>query len=406
MVVAAVTDIASIRNARGEGALPMRIAQIAPLQECVPPKLYGGTERIVSYLTEELVRQGHDVTLFASGDSKTAANLVPCCDLALRLNPSVRDYLPYHIIMLEEVRRRATDFDVLHFHIDFLHAPVIRPLAHRTVTTQHGRLDLPDLAPFYGVFRELPLVSVSDHQRKYLHHANWIGTVHHGVPGDLLPFQLRSNGGYLAFLGRISPEKGPNRAIEIAVRAGMPLKIAAKVDRVDQAYWDEIIHPMVKAHSNVEYIGEINEFEKADFLGDAAALLFPIDWPEPFGLVMIEAMACGTPVIAFRRGSVPEIVEDGTSGFIVDTVEQAVAAVRRIATLDRAEVRGAFERRFSVERMAHDYLAIYRSLVSLHTTPVREKQMKHHPRLGATGGVPAELAALAASGTSLPSPQP
>jgi glycosyltransferase involved in cell wall biosynthesis len=384
----------------------MRIAQIAPLQECVPPKLYGGTERIVSYLTEELVRQGHDVTLFASGDSKTAAELVPCCDLALRLNPSVRDYLPYHIIMLEEVRRRATDFDVLHFHIDFLHAPIVRPLAHRTVTTQHGRLDLPDLAPFYGVFCELPLVSVSDHQRKYLHHANWIGTVHHGVPGDLLPFRLQTTGGYLAFLGRISPEKGPNRAIEIAARAGMPLKIAAKVDRVDQAYWDEIIHPMVKAHSNVEYIGEINEFEKPAFLGDAAALLFPIDWPEPFGLVMIEAMACGTPVIAFRRGSVPEIVEEGTSGFIVDTVEQAVAAVRRIATLDRAKVRGAFERRFTVERMAHDYLAIYRSLMSLHSTPVREKQMKRHPSLSATGGVPAELAALTASGTSLPSPQP
>jgi glycosyltransferase involved in cell wall biosynthesis len=267
----------------------MRIAQIAPLQECVPPKLYGGTERIVSYLTEELVRQGHDVTLFASGDSKTAAKLMPCCDLALRLNPSVKDFLPYHIIMLEEVRKQANDFDVLHFHIDFLHAPLIRPFVHRTVTTQHGRLDLPDLAPFYGVFRDLPLVSVSDSQRKYLHHANWVGTVHHGMPPGLLPFSPRPNGGYLAFLGRISPEKGPNRAIEIAVRAGMPLRIAAKVDRVDQAYWDDIIHPMVKAHPNVEYVGEISELEKPAFLGDAAALLFPIDWPEPFGLVMIEA---------------------------------------------------------------------------------------------------------------------
>jgi glycosyltransferase involved in cell wall biosynthesis len=219
----------------------MRIAQIAPLQERVPPKLYGGTERIVSYLTEELVRQGHDVTLFASGDSKTTAKLVPCCDLALRLNPSVKDFLPYHVIMLEEVRKQANDFDVLHFHIDFLHAPLIRPFVHRTVTTQHGRLDLPDLAPFYGVFRDIPLVSVSDSQRSYLHHANWVGTVHHGVPRDLLPFSPRAGGGYLAFLGRISPEKGPNRAIEIAVRAGMPLKIAAKVDRVDQAYWDAII---------------------------------------------------------------------------------------------------------------------------------------------------------------------
>jgi glycosyltransferase involved in cell wall biosynthesis len=387
----------------------MRIAQIAPLQERVPPKLYGGTERIVSYLTEELVRQGHDVTLFASGDSKTAARLVPCCDLALRLNPSVKDFLPYHVIMLEEVRKQANDFDVFHFHIDFLHAPLIRPFVHRTVTTQHGRLDLPDLAPFYGVFRDLPLVSVSDSQRKYLHHANWVGTVHHGVPSDLLPFCPRPNGGYLAFLGRISPEKGPNRAIEIAVRAGMPLKIAAKVDRVDQAYWEDIIHPMVKAHSNVEYIGEISELEKPAFLGDAAALLFPIDWPEPFGLVMIEAMACGTPVIAFRRGSVPEIVEEGTSGCIVDTVEQAVAAVRRVTSLDRAKVRAAFERQFTVERMAHDYLEIYRNLMGLRTSPVRVKSTKRHPGLAAAQGIPPEspLGALTASskvhsGSSLP----
>jgi glycosyltransferase involved in cell wall biosynthesis len=356
----------------------MRIAQIAPLQERVPPKLYGGTERIVSYLTEELVRQGHDVTLFASGDSKTTANLVPCCDLALRLNPSVKDFLPYHVIMLEEVRKQANDFDMLHFHIDFLHAPLIGPFVHRTVTTQHGRLDLPDLAPFYGVFRELPLVSVSDSQRKYLHHANWVGTVHHGVPRDLLPFSPRPSGGYLAFLGRISPEKGPNRAIEIAVRAGMPLKIAAKVDRVDQAYWDDIIHPMVKAHPNVEYIGEISEAEKPAFLGQAAALLFPIDWPEPFGLVMIEAMACGTPVIAFRRGSVSEIVEEGTSGFIVDTVEQAVARVSRITSLDRAKVRAAFEHRFTVERMAHDYLEIYRNLTALRVSPAPGKGLQRH----------------------------
>jgi glycosyltransferase involved in cell wall biosynthesis len=351
----------------------MRIAQIAPLCERVPPKLYGGTERIVSYLTEELVRQGHEVTLFASGDSKTSAKLVPCCDTALRLNPSVKDTLPYHIIMLEEVRKRADQFDLLHFHIDFLHAPMVRQLAVRTLTTQHGRLDLPDLAPFYGVFRELPLVSISNNQRRYLPHANWVGSVHHGLPRDLLPFKPRPSGGYLAFLGRISPEKGPNRAIEIAARAGMPLKIAAKVDRVDQAYWDEFIHPMVKAHPNVEFIGEIDEHEKAAFLGDAAALLFPIDWPEPFGLVMIEAMACGTPVIALRRGSVPEIVEEGVSGFVVDTVEQATAAVRRIPNLDRAKVRNAFERRFTAERMTRGYLEIYRGLTTMHSKPVQAR---------------------------------
>jgi len=351
----------------------MKIAQVAPLYESVPPHGYGGTERVVSYLTEELVRQGEEVTLFASGDSKTSAKLVPCCDRALRLNPSVKDTLPYHIIMLEEVRKRADQFDLLHFHIDFLHAPMVRQLAARTLTTQHGRLDLPDLAPFYGVFRELPLVSISNNQRRYLPHANWVGSVHHGLPRDLLPFKPRPGGGYLAFLGRISPEKGPNRAIEIAARAGMPLKIAAKVDRVDQAYWDEFIHPMVKAHPNVEFIGEIDEHEKAAFLGDAAALLFPIDWPEPFGLVMIEAMACGTPVIALRRGSVPEIVEEGVSGFVVDTVEQATAAVRRIPNLDRAKVRNAFERRFTAERMTRGYLEIYRGLATMHSKPVQAR---------------------------------
>ena len=340
----------------------MRIAQIAPLYERVPPQFYGGTERIVSYLTEELVRQGHDVTLFASGDSKTSAKLVPCCKMALRLDPSVKNPLVYHIIMLEEVRQRIDQFDVLHFHIDILQAPLIRDIADCTVTTQHGRLDLPDLIPFYGMFRELPLVSVSNDQHKYLRHANWVGTVHHGLPRDLLPFQPNAAGRYLAFLGRISPEKGPNRAIEIAARAGMPLEIAAKVDRVDQTYWDEIIQPMVEAHSNVEFIGEIDERDKAAFLGEAAALLFPIDWPEPFGLVMIEAMACGTPVIAFRRGSVSEVVEDGISGFVVDTIEEAVRAVQRIVTLDRARVRAAFERRFTVDRMARDYVQIYREL--------------------------------------------
>jgi glycosyltransferase involved in cell wall biosynthesis len=342
----------------------MRIAQIAPLYECVPPKLYGGTERVVSYLTEELVRQGHDVTLFASGDSKTSAELVPCCDMALRLNPSIRDPLPYHVIMMEQIRQRAHEFEILHFHVDYLHAPLVRQLSCPAITTHHGRLDLSDLASFYGVFHDMPLVSISRHQRGYLRHANWIGTVHHGLPRDLLPFQPDAGEGFLVFLGRISPEKRPDLAIEIAAKAGVPLKIAAKVDRVDQAYWSEKIEPMVRAHTIVEFIGEINEQEKAELLGNAAALLFPIDWPEPFGLVMIEAMACGTPVIALRRGSVPEVVEDGVSGFIVDTVEQAVAAVRRIPDLDRATVRAVFERRFTAERMAKDYVEIYHRIVA------------------------------------------
>jgi glycosyltransferase involved in cell wall biosynthesis len=353
----------------------MRIAQIAPLYERVPPKLYGGTERVVSYLTEELVRQGHDVTLFASGDSRTSAKLVRCCDMALRLNPSVGEPLVYHLIMLEELRQRIDQFDVLHFHIDILHAPLIRAFADRTLTTQHGRLDLPDLTPFYGVFRDLPLVAVSHDQRRYLRHANWVGTVHHGLPHHLLAFQPKADG-YLAFLGRIAPEKGPNRAIEIAARSGMPLKIAAKVDRVDEAYWEQQIRPMVESHSNVEFIGEISESDKAEFLGGAAALLFPVDWPEPFGLVTIEAMACGTPVIAFRRGSVPEIVADGVSGFIVETVEQAVAAVRRIATLNRAKIRAEFERRFTAERMAHGYLKIYQHLAATRTKSAMVRGLK------------------------------
>jgi glycosyltransferase involved in cell wall biosynthesis len=340
----------------------MKIAQIAPLFESVPPRLYGGTERIVSYLTEELVRQGHEVTLFASGDSRSSARLVRCCDLALRLNPTVRDAVPYHVLMLEEVRRQAEQFDILHFHIDFLPALLARETAGRLVTTLHGRLDLPDLVPFYSYFRDVPLVSISESQRTHLRTANWIGTVHHGLPRDLLAFQPKPSGTYLAFLGRISPEKRPDRAIDIAARAGIPLKIAAKVDRVDQDYWDDKIRPMIKAHPNVEFLGEINEYEKADFLGDALGLLFPVDWPEPFGLVMIEAMACGTPVIAFRRGSVPEVINDGVSGFVVDTLEEAMAAVSWLATLDRANIRTEFERRFTAERMARDYVSLYETL--------------------------------------------
>ncbi|HVJ55309.1 MAG TPA: glycosyltransferase family 4 protein [Aliidongia sp.] len=345
----------------------MKIAQIAPLFECCPPKLYGGTERIVSYLTEELVRQGHDVTLFASGDSVTSARLVPCAETALRLNPRVKDPIPYHIMMLDEVRLRAEEFDALHFHIDFLHFPLIRDFADRTVTTLHGRLDLPDLPPFYEAFPEIPLVSISVDQRRPMPPVNWAGMIHHGLPRDLLPFTAAPEGGYLAFLGRISPEKRPDRAIEIAARTGMRLRMAAKIDKADQAYWNEAIAPMVAAYPNVEFIGEINEHQKAEFLGQAQALLFPIDWPEPFGLVMIEAMACGTPVIAFRCGSVPEVIDDGVSGFIVDDLEMAAEAVTRVGMLDRAGVRAAFDRRFTVERMAEDYLTLYRSLPGTRT---------------------------------------
>ncbi len=345
----------------------MKIAQIAPLAESCPPRLYGGTERIVSYLTDELVAQGHEVTLFASGDSITGAKLVPGCDVALRLNPAVLDQMPYHVMMLDEVRRRADEFDVLHFHLDLLQFPMIQSFADKTVTTLHGRQDLPDLKPFYAAFSNIPLVSISYEQRRPLPAGlNWAGNVYHGLPDQLLRFSQHANGGYLAFLGRISPEKRPDRAIDIAVRAGLPLLIAAKVDKVDQVYWDSVIEPMIKAHPNVKYIGEINEHQKAEFLGNAIALLFPIDWPEPFGLVMIEAMACGTPVVAFRAGSVPEIIKEGVTGFVVNSMSDAVAAVDRAAKLDRAEVRAAFERNFTAQRMALDYLDIYGSLPDVH----------------------------------------
>jgi glycosyltransferase involved in cell wall biosynthesis len=354
----------------------MKIAQIAPLAERCPPRLYGGTERIVSYLTEELVRQGHEVTLFASGDSKTTASLVRCSDMALRLNPEVKDHTPYHVIMLDQVRQHADDFDVMHFHIDMMHFPLIRDFADRTVTTLHGRLDLPDLKPFHAAFPEIPLVSISRDQRRPLpRRLNWVGNVYHGLPRDLLPFKHESKGDYLAFLGRISPEKRPDRAIEIGVRSRLLLKIAAKIDKIDQAYWDETIAPLVKAYDNVEYIGEINEHEKADFLGNARALLFPFDWPEPFGLVMIEAMACGTPVIAFRLGSVPEVIDNGISGFIVKRIDEAVAAVACLNRLDRSKVRAIFERRFTAERMAQDYLAIYRGLPGLRTEAARVRRL-------------------------------
>jgi glycosyltransferase involved in cell wall biosynthesis len=341
----------------------MKIAQIAPLMESVPPKLYGGTERIVSYLTEELVGLGHDVTLFASGDSITAANLVPSVPKALRLDPSVRDVIPYYMLMLDRVRQMAGEFDILHFHIDQFHFPLFRPIASRTVTTLHGRQDLHDLHPLYIGFGDMPLVSISNAQRRPVSFANFAGTVHHGIPSGLHRATDEACGGYLAFLGRISPEKRPDRAIAIARAVGIPLRIAAKVDRIDEDYFRTQIEPLIHS-GDVEYIGEIDERQKTQFLGEARALLFPIDWPEPFGLSMIEAMACGTPVLAFRCGSVPEIVEDGVTGVIVETVEEATAAVPRLLALDRKKIRQRFQERFSATRMAQDYVAVYRSLLA------------------------------------------
>jgi glycosyltransferase involved in cell wall biosynthesis len=338
----------------------MKIAQIAPLMESVPPRLYGGTERIVFYLTEELVRQGHDVTLFASGDSVTSANLVPCARTALRLDPNVRDPVPYYLMMLDRVRERAAQFDILHFHIEYFHLPLFRPLAGRTVTTLHGRQDLPDLRPLFVQFCDMPLVSISNAQRRPIPNANFAATVLHGLPLDLHKPVFEPSGGYVAFLGRISPEKRPDRAIEIARAVGVPLKIAAKVDKADCDYFREVIEPLLDP-PGIEFVGEINEAQKGEFLGQARALLFPIDWPEPFGLVMIEAMACGTPVLAFRQGSVPEIVEDRITGRVVDSVEEAVAALPEVLALDRHAVRRRFEERFSAARMAKDYVAVYRS---------------------------------------------
>jgi glycosyltransferase involved in cell wall biosynthesis len=339
----------------------MKIAQIAPLAESVPPRLYGGTERVVSYLTEELVRLGHEVTLFASGDSGTGARLVACAPRALRLDPGVRDPLPHLLLMLERVRQRADEFDLLHFHVEPpLHFPLFRSLGHKTLTTLHGRLDLPDLQPLFREFADMPLVSVSASQRRQLPAANWAGTVHHGLSADACPFNPAPRGRYLAFLGRVSPEKGLERAIAIARAAGVRLRIAAKVDAADEKYFRERIAPLLGGP--VEWLGELGEGDKPAFLGNATALLFPIDWPEPFGLAMIEAMACGTPVLAWRNGAVPEIVEHGVTGFIVRSVEQAVALVPQLGRLDRTWVRARYEARFTAARMARDYLALYRAL--------------------------------------------
>ena len=335
----------------------MKIAQIAPLMESIPPRLYGGSERVVSYLTEELVAQGHDVTLFASGQSITSAKLVPCCAQPLRLNPAVRDIIPYYMLMLDKVRSMASEFDILHFHIDQFHFPIFHETAHRTVTTLHGRQDLPDLHHLYRGFPEMPLVSISDAQRTPIRDANFAGTVYHGLPRDLT-LTLDPRGGYLAFLGRISPEKRVDRAVAIARAAGLPLKIAAKVDRVDEAYFRAEIEPLLK-EPGIEFIGEIDDRRKIKFLGEARALLFPIDWPEPFGLAMIEAMACGTPVLAFTNGAVAEVIDNGVTGHAVDSMDEAVAKLQSVLALDRRRVRQRFEERFSAARMARDYLRVY-----------------------------------------------
>jgi glycosyltransferase involved in cell wall biosynthesis len=338
----------------------MKIAQIAPLAESVPPRLYGGTERVVSYLAEELVRLGHDVTLFASGDSETSARLVACSQRALRLDPAVADPVAHLTLMLERVRQHAHEFDILHFHVEHLHLPLFRPVARKTVTTMHGRLDGPDLPDLYREFADMPLVSISHSQRHPLVSANWVGTVYHGLPREVCPFNP-ARGGYYAFLGRVSPEKGLERAIEIARRANVRLRIAAKVDRAEEEYFAERITPLLKA-PGIEFVGEVNEAQKPAFLGNAIALLFPIDWPEPFGLAMIESMSCGTPVLAWPNGSVPEVVEHGRTGLVVQSVEEAVAALPAVARLDRLAVRERFEQRFSAARMAQDYLAVYRAL--------------------------------------------
>lgn len=344
----------------------MRIAQISPLYESVPPKLYGGTERVVSYLTEALIDEGHDVTLFASADSQTRAKLVSNVDQALRLNKMVSDPLAHHIVQMYEVMERIDEFDVLHFHTDYLHFPFTNFINTPVITTLHGRLDILDLQSVYSKFYKQNVVSISNNQRLPLPQANWRATVYHGLPHNLHR-QGDGNGGYLAFLGRISVEKRVDRAIDIAKKSGFKLKIAAKIDKADQEYFETKIKKMF-TEDHVEYVSEINENEKTDFLGNAKALLFPIDWPEPFGMVMIEAMACGTPVIAYGKGSVPEIIEDGKNGFIVNSIEEAVAAVKKIDSINRKTVRECFEERFSSSRMAKDYIAIYERLLTEKST--------------------------------------
>lgn len=370
----------------------MKIAQVTPLYEAVPPKLYGGTERVVAHLTDALVELGHEVTLFAAADAETRARLIPVRDQAMRLDPSpLKSDLAAHMTALSEVLKRVDEFDVIHFHTDMVHFPFFARHADKTVTTLHGRLDLKDLAPVYERWPEFGLVSISDDQRRPLPLANWKATVHHGMPGELYRFSPEARG-YLAFLGRISPEKRPDRAIEIATKLNKPLKIAAKVDAQDKVYWETVIRPMIEANPLVEFVGEIGDHQKSAFLGGAEALLFPIDWPEPFGLVMIEAMACGTPVVAFRCGSAPEIVEDGATGYLVDTIEQAIAAAGRARLLDREAIRARFDLRFSATAMARSYLDVYGDLLARRpfaeepltdvVTPLRPREDRSFATLG------------------------
>jgi glycosyltransferase involved in cell wall biosynthesis len=344
----------------------MRIAQVSPLYESVPPATYGGTERVVSYLTEELVAQGHEVTLFASGDSVTSAELVAACPRSLRTS-DCGDPLAYHYLLLDSVLARRERFDVIHFHVDYLHFLASRYLRLPQLTTLHGRLDHREHAMIHARFAEMPLVSISDAQRRPLPRARWMATIHHGLPADL--YELREGPQpYLAFLGRVSPEKGVDNAIAIAQRVGIPLKVAGKIDRADREYYESTIAPLLDS-PGVEFVGEIGEAEKNDFLGNAQMLLFPIEWPEPFGLVMIEALACGTPVVAFDRGSVPEILTDGETAHVVGSVDEAVDALLHRAPLSRRRCREVFEERFVVSRMAHDYLAVYEEVAALRHEP-------------------------------------
>jgi glycosyltransferase involved in cell wall biosynthesis len=340
----------------------MRIAQVAPLYESVPPRLYGGTERVVSYLTEELVRLGHDVVLYASGDSRTGAELRGITREALRLDPNCKDRLAPHVLMLDRVARDAHAFDVLHVHLDYLHFPVARRLGVPVLTTQHGRLDIPDLKPLFSEFSSLPQVSISNAQREPLPQANWVGTVHHGLPLDLYRFNPRPDD-YLAFIGRFSPEKRPELAIEIARRVGRRIRIAAKVEEADGEYFEHTVRPLL-GRKGVEFVGELDEAGKNELLGNAAALLFPIDWPEPFGLVMIEALACGTPVVAFARGAVSEVLTHGQTGYLCDNVLDATRAVDRLGRIDRHDCRRTFEERFSAPRMAADYVKLYEKVLA------------------------------------------
>jgi glycosyltransferase involved in cell wall biosynthesis len=366
----------------------MRIAQIAPLTEAVPPKLYGGTERVVAYLTDALMQLGHEVTLFASGDSLTKAKLVPIWPHALRLDATIKDHFVPLFMQLETVARHAQEFDIIHSHLDYFGYPLLRRLGVPSVTTLHGRLDLPELPPLYELYGDIPVVSISNSQRAPLPQANYVATVLHGLPQDLLAKGCGS-GGYLAFLGRISPEKAPDAAIRIAAQAGLPLKIAAKVDRVDEEYYKAIVEPLLSL-GDVEFIGEICEDQKNEFLGNAAGLLFPIAWREPFGLVMIEAMACGTPVIAFENGSVPEVLEDGVTGFIVHNEQQAIEAVGRIGTLDRNRIRAEFDRRFTAHHMAQNYLSLYARLAQEQRARVAAEELSRVVATGKLSRVTAE----------------